>query len=135
MAPRMVFSGKSGKSRTSRATKGDGGQSDLGEQSVSVVVAGGSEAYPVGCGQVLVKHIPISLLIEDNLCLDYLLCFSRKEFSSEPVELLASHREIERERVRTRAQIRSLCCVVPRLPRPVTRSSPGLAMIAHDCCA
>ena len=59
------------------------------------------EAYPFGVGRASVRNIPIALLIEDNVALDYLLSFARKEFSSEPVELLAAHREMNRERTRT----------------------------------
>jgi len=59
------------------------------------------EAYPFGVGRASVRNIPIALLIEDNVALDYLLSFARKELSSEPVELLAAHREMNRERTRT----------------------------------
>ena len=101
MAPRMVFRKSMRKSARQSQTLLD---FDLAEQS-AVMQAEPSppkspEAYPYGIGLCSVRHLPIKLIVEDNVALNYLLCFARQEFSSEPVEFLASHREMERERTR-----------------------------------
>ena len=101
MAPRMIFRKSMRKSARQSQTLLD---VDLAEAS-AVMQAEPSpsknpEAYPFGIGLCSVRHLPMKLLVEDNVALNYLLFFSRQEFSSEPVELLASHRDMERERNR-----------------------------------
>ena len=94
MPARMVFSHMSlRRMSTVRRKSFD----DLAELSVVEGSKNPSE-YPFGKGIVDVRHIPIRMLVEDDIACDYLLFFSRKELSSEPVEFLASHRDIERER-------------------------------------
>ena len=90
----MVF--RKSSARASRASSA--GQVDVAEKPSPST---DPENYPFGVGHASVRHIPIALLCEDNVALDYLLSFARKEFSSESVELLAAHREMNRERTRT----------------------------------
>jgi hypothetical protein len=90
MAPRMVF----------RMSIRRSVSAPIRSEPKSTAEPNDPESYPVGTGVLSVRHVPIHLIVEDNVALDYLLCFSRREFSSEPVELLFSHREMERERAR-----------------------------------
>ena len=104
MAPRMVFAArKSVVSLTEKSVKRSKSfRAPEGSSSVLLEPTPPTDpdAYPVGTGILSVRHVPMRMLVEDNICFDYLLMFSRKEFSSEPIELLLLWREIERERTR-----------------------------------
>ena len=105
MAPRMVFRGsiigslgeRSSKKRSKNSNAPTSGPIDISEPSMQPA---DPDAYPIGCGRVSLRHMPIQLLIEDNVSLNYLLCFGRNEFSSEQIEFLALYREIDHERTR-----------------------------------
>ena len=61
----------------------------------------GDVMYPVcRTGTLSVSELPLPLMIEDNIVLDYFLSFARTEISSEPLEMLLEHREMMRERTR-----------------------------------
>lgn len=92
----MVFSRMSliGRMSTRKTTSAF---DDLAELSV-VEASKDPSSYPFGKGIVDIRHIPLRMLVEDEIACDYLLWFSRNEHSSEPIEFLASHRDMERER-------------------------------------
>ena len=95
MGPRMVFR----KSLRLSSARESTVQSELNKVE-KPAPSTDPEAYPFGVGHASIRHVPIRLLVEDNVALDYMLTFARKEFSSELLELLAAHREMERERTR-----------------------------------